>query len=322
MGPRIKLEVEKYSVRERALRLALLVLLFSAGTGSAQKGAIAFWALPQEKVEAMLLKVPSSDDLRYRQLRQYFSELHCTPKLMEDQKVDKQSAKNLICVLPGQDQEEILVTARYEQKEKIDGVPQGWIEATALPLLYNALQAEERHYTFVFAALAGSAGEKKFFDNFWTNHRRTPEVIIALDRLALGSPQYVVSSSTLRSNPNSWKHARSDALGETADLTIRLQKLPPNDSPSTETMANTLLNRTNAVPTILFYSRMMNAETKLASDASGAESAAPPARATSTAFHQDFDFVAYFLCKLDVVLPVKAQQTETNLIPAPRTHRH
>jgi hypothetical protein len=55
-----------------------------------------------------------------------------------------------------------------------------------LPLVYNALQAQPRLHTFVFAALNGEAGEKAFFDP--RRKKTSPAALVVLDKIGLGAP--------------------------------------------------------------------------------------------------------------------------------------
>ena len=113
----------------------------------------------------MLLPVPKDKDRRYARLPGFFTDLHCTRALMQEQAIHERGGKNLICVLPGKRAEQVLVIARYDHRARVYEQAQGWNEAVMLPILYNALRAQDREYTFVFAEILGRAGEDAFVKN-------------------------------------------------------------------------------------------------------------------------------------------------------------
>jgi hypothetical protein len=229
----------------------------------------AFWELPPAQVDSMLLSVPNGDDSRYLRLREYFSDLHCAPKLMVEQTVPKHIGKNLVCVLQGKNAEQILVVARYDGRWDSEA----WSDAVALPILYNALRAQPRQQTFVFAALCGSAGEKELFANLRKNNQPTVKAIVVLDRLGRGEPRFYTP--------------RNKLLDTEAAFTAHTQGLsvPINDPLSNSVSQNTVLSLADRLPSILIYS------------AYGRQFSAP-------GFRKEFDFVAYYLCRIDTKLAV------------------
>jgi hypothetical protein len=238
----------------------------------AQQGALppAFWELQPAQVDAMLLPIPDSDHSRYLHLHQYFSDLRCPSRLMVEQTVPKHLGKNLMCVLPGKNAEQILVVARYDHHWETGS----WSDAVALPMLYNALQAQPRQHTFVFAALSGSAGEKELFINLRKNSQPAVQAIVVLDWLGMGEPRFYPSNNKL--------------LNTEAAFTARIQgiSVPINDPLSEAFSHNTVLSLADRIPSILIHS-------------------GDSVRQVSTpAFHKDFDFVAYYLCRIDTKLVI------------------
>jgi hypothetical protein len=76
--------VEK--LRRGATRnLALLARLFGVlCVAFAQNGSLAYWNLPPDRVDSLLLHVPDDDHDRYLRLRDEFAGLHCSPDLMQN----------------------------------------------------------------------------------------------------------------------------------------------------------------------------------------------------------------------------------------------
>jgi hypothetical protein len=229
-----------------------------------------FWELQPAQVNAMLLPIPDGDGSRYQHLHQYFSDLHCPSKLMVEQRIPKHVGKNLMCVLPGKNAEQILVVARYDGR----WAPGGWSDAVALPILYNALLAQPRQHTFVFAAISGSAGEKELFVNLRKNKQPAVKAIVVLAWLGMGEPRFYTPGNKL--------------LQTEAAFTAHLQgiSVPMNDPLFSAVSHNSLLSLTDRIPSILIHSGDFFRQV------------------SAPAFHKDFDFVAYYLCRIDTKLVI------------------
>jgi hypothetical protein len=181
------------SARAWHCALILVVLVFPGNVGVGQASPQSFWELRPEATEAMLHSPSDDTDRRYIRLRQYFADLHCTSALMEEQAISKHRAKNLICILPGKDAEQIVVAARYDRRSGTDDPAQGWTEAVTLPILYNALLAGHRQHTFVFAELCGTAGEDAFVGRLHGKQRPLPMALVVMDALGRSGPWYYTS---------------------------------------------------------------------------------------------------------------------------------
>jgi hypothetical protein len=277
----------------------------------AQNGSLAYWNLPPERVDSLLLRVPADDNDRYQRLRDEFAGLHCSPDLMQQQPTGRQDATNLICILPGKDEGQIIVAARYERKGESTGAGGRWSEALMLPLLYNALQAQPRLHTFVFAALNGEAGEKAFFDPLRKKPGQPPAALVVLDKIGLGAPSIYTIKPALFSK-KSHAIAESIHLLESEAITVASILQLPNpglsQSPSADVgMGNSMLTHEYQTPSILIYS-MAESLTPLANDRRhGQNNSQSPYSSTKNApaatFHRNFDFVASFLCLIDIKIP-------------------
>jgi hypothetical protein len=265
--------------------LSLILIFLTSGMGIAQNSPLIFWELPQERVNPMLLNVPDSDNQRYIRLQRYFSALHCDPKLMEEISIKKHAGRNLACTLSGTDAAEILIVARYEHRTRLNLETQGWPEALMLPLLYNALQAQPRKHTFVFEALFGNAGERNFIDALRNGSHRSPIATVVLDTLGLAEPRFYTVPAARLSKSGRKRSAINKLLESDAAYLARLQGIPPQSvqDPPTEEIENSILFEADKIPSILIYS--LSNKPVLPS-----------------AFHQEFEFLAYFLCKIDGTL--------------------
>jgi hypothetical protein len=267
----------------------------------AQNGSLAYWNLPPERVDSLLLRVPADDHDRYQRLRDEFAGLHCSPDMMQQQPTGRQDATNLICTLPGKDEDQIIVAARYERKGESTGAGGRWNEALMLPLLYNALQAQPRLHTFVFAALNGEAGEKAFFDPLRKRNGQPPTALVVLDKIGLGAPSIYTVQPALFSKKSHAIAGTIHLLESEAITVANILQLPnPGLSPSPSTdvgMGNSILTREYQAPSILIYSSA-DRPPPLANDRGHGQD-----NSQSPYFHRNFDFVASFLCLIDIKIP-------------------
>jgi aminopeptidase-like protein len=72
---------------------------------------------------------------------------------VEEQQVRK-TASNVICTLPGETEQTIVVSGHFDFSDKGQGIVDDWSGTALLPSLYEALKSKARHDTFVFIAFA------------------------------------------------------------------------------------------------------------------------------------------------------------------------
>jgi hypothetical protein len=265
----------------------ILFGVFSGSFGVGQDSSPGFWELPSQKMDAMRFPLPSDNGQRYARLRQYFSDLHCEPTLMEAQAIPKHSAKNLICVLPGRDTEQILVVARYDQRDTLHDAAEGWSEAVMLPLLYNAMLAAKRQHTFVFAELCGRAGQNAFLDSLRKKRRQSPKAMVVLDVLGLSGAWFYTFEGMSLSAKGREQAAIRKELNSDAAFTARLQGVPISINIGPAETGSSLMSQADTIPSILIHS-VLNADVP----------------APTGALRQNFEFLAYYLGRIDLRLTI------------------
>jgi hypothetical protein len=263
--------------------LALYLLIFLGSFVFGQTPSPAFWELRPEQINAMLLPIPLDDQHRYARLRQYFSDLRCSPDLMQEENFSKRRQKNLICILPGREAGRIVVAARYDHRDRADDAAKGWSEAVMLPILYNALQAQPRQHTFLFVELSGKAGEDAFLKRVRKNGRESPNAMVVLDMLGLSQPWFYTPPSSRLSAKGRERAAINKRLESEAAFTAHLQGSPTPTFATAIATENTLLFEADKIPSILVYSIL--------------HKSAPP-----QSFRQDLEFLGYYLCRIDIKL--------------------
>jgi Peptidase family M28 len=210
----------------------LLLLLFGLLATSAGD-QIHFRKADRSLVESRLKNFAKTNDEREAGLKQLFVESGCKDGQLSEQVVKKNLPPNVICVLPGQTDEVILVGAHTDKVDLGDGVVDNWSGASLLPSLFYSLSATPRRHTFVFVGFTGE--ERGLLGSDFYAHKLTKE-----ERSKI---QGMVNFDTLGLGPTKvWaSHADKqllDALGDIASAlqlpigVVNVDKLGSTDSES------------------------------------------------------------------------------------------
>ncbi len=127
--------------------LGPLVLLCVSLVGHAQ---VKFTQLRRDIIEARLSSAPVKNKERKERLQAMFRESGCKDDRLVEQKVSGSTLPNVICILPGMSDEEIIVGAHYDNQGAGSGIVDNWSGASLLPSLYESLSSEQRKHTFRF----------------------------------------------------------------------------------------------------------------------------------------------------------------------------
>lgn len=277
----------------------LAALVLGANPACAQKNGLAFWELDAQHVDPVLQLAPKKDAVRLDFLRRSFANFECSAARMQEQPAGRHNARNLLCTLPGQTSDTILVLTRFDDRSKTRPT---WPDALMLPLLYHALQAQPRQHTFVFVAVDGDSGVDAF--SRWQHRpgQSSPATTIVLDNLALGRLRLFLTQP---------RHHDKIVPGESplklmndeATKTAQLMHMPdPTGVWAYEySDVSSLLGQQfqQVTQSTLAYAALQSPEAILYSQIGTPMS--------STAFHQDFDFLAWYLCDIDTKLPPTGQ---------------
>ena len=168
-----------------------------------------------------------------------------------------------------------------------------------LPILYNALRAQDREYTFVFAAILGRAGEDAFVKNLGKKSQPLTKAMVVIDQLGLGDPWFYAPPAASLTAKGRERGMMIKGLTAEAVFTARLQKIPTPRYVPQIMVENTMLFEADKIPSILIYSDF---------------SKSVPAEA----FRQNFEFLAYFLCRIDSQLASVTVPASAPSSPAPK----
>jgi len=152
--------------------------------------------LNQPAIETRLRQglVPARE--RQETVARLFAESGCqtTP-----QPIDKRSA-NIICTLPGETTETIVVGGHLDFVEEGKGIVDDWSGASLLPSLYQTLKAQHRKHTYQFVAFNGEErgllGSARYVKELKPEQRAQTAAFINLECLGLTPPKVWVRRST------------------------------------------------------------------------------------------------------------------------------
>jgi Zn-dependent M28 family amino/carboxypeptidase len=149
---------------------------------------VRFGLADRATVEARLKRYGGSNSQRELTVKQIFGEAGC--KDVSEQEV-KHYPPNVICVLPGETDEIILVGGHTDRVRVGDGVVDNWSSASLLPSLFFSenIQPPRRH-TFVFVGFTGEedglVGSAFYAKHLSDKDRSRIVAVVNLDTLGLG----------------------------------------------------------------------------------------------------------------------------------------
>jgi hypothetical protein len=248
---------------------------------------------------AMLASPPAKEADRYARLRQYFVSAGCTGDHLSGLVLDSdKSHPILLCTLPGDTASRIVVTASLPRFEYFNGASDGWPDVAMLPMLYHALKAQPRHATFVFAAIAGKHGDPDFQKHLEAGGAPAPLAMVSLDALGFGTPAFsnlppIDLAASVRANAEA---LQTEAWRMISLLHIDTTKHSVDSQffSSGTLIFSVVRDGPKNLPRILFRSNPVVLP--------GHQPAV-----TLPAFHQDYDYLAFFLADIDSKLAPPAQ---------------
>lgn len=164
---------------------ALLLAMCLSATAVAQ---ISFKLVDRATVEARLKSYGGDNNQREQTIKKMFADVGC--KNISEEEI-KHLPPNVICILPGQTDEIILVGAHTDRVKEGDGVVDNWSSAALLPsLFYSVNIPTQQHHTFVFVGFTGEEkgmmGSKFYVEHLTADQRKKIVAMVNSDTLALG----------------------------------------------------------------------------------------------------------------------------------------
>ncbi len=133
------------SIGKKFSALAAVLALLPASTLQTVRAqtSINFNDVSRETIETRPRSFSRKDAEREQILKAAFQEVGCRDEHLNEQSVERAKHSNLICVLPGSTDSEIIIGAHFDHVSEGSGIVDNWTGTSMLASLYQALNAEE-----------------------------------------------------------------------------------------------------------------------------------------------------------------------------------
>ena len=181
----------------RGLLTAIVLVHFSLALHLPAQ--VRFELVKSEIVQARLARYRGNDREREATLFRTFVEAGCAAEHLSEQPVPKRKRPNLICVLPDDSPDEIIVGAHFDHVSDGSGVVDNWSGASLLPSLFQSLLGSRHKYTFVFVGFTseeeGEIGSDFYVKSLSGSELSQIKLMITIDNIGLGPTEVWVSRS-------------------------------------------------------------------------------------------------------------------------------
>jgi peptidase M28-like protein len=228
------MQLDGTTVRGRLLHQlagALIVCVIFLSSSLAQAPAqIHFRLRTRAAIGGHLKSFSDNNSEREGLIRKWFAESGCDDANLSEQALERKLPPNVICVLPGETQEAIVIGAHTDKVDSYgDGVVDNWTGAVLLPALFFSLSpslsrstssrpsARPRHHTFIFIGFSGEekglVGSRYYADHLTSAQRARIEAMVNFDSLGLGPTEV-------------WASHADKMLLDAVAVTAQASKLP------------------------------------------------------------------------------------------------
>jgi Zn-dependent M28 family amino/carboxypeptidase len=269
--------------------IAVFIVLIAAAPLRAQ---VIYFRAAREVVEQRLQKAAKTNDRRLNALKALFTEAGCSDQLMAKE-VRGSRFPNIICILPGDTKEQIVVGGHYDKVDAGDGVMDNWSGSSLLPTLYESLKQHPRKHTVVFIGFAaeeqGLVGSKYYVNKLRKEERALIHGMVNLDTIALGPLNVWVNGSDKRMVQLVLSVAQATGIPIKG---VNVEMVGTSDSQSF---------RAAGVPVIDFHSITAQTLPVLHSRRDNLQAA------NVDEYYRSYQLIAAFLAHLDTQLPLTKQ---------------
>ena len=177
--------------------LGLLVLGSVQPLARGQEATLQFSIVDRAILEQRLASPPTRNRERRERLTALFEEAGCADLSLQE--VRRSKLPNVVCILPGETDRNVLVGGHYDHTGDGHGIVDNWSGASLLVSLYESLSAAPRKHTFIFVGFAdeerGLLGSRHYAKSLNPEEQERLEAVVNLDTLGLGPPKIWVSRS-------------------------------------------------------------------------------------------------------------------------------
>jgi Peptidase family M28 len=172
------------------LRWVLTALIICAACAVCASAQARFRLADRSVIEAHLKSFSTKNSEREVTIRKWFAESGCKDSNLSEEPLERKLPPNVICVLPGETREVIVVGAHTDHVDSFgDGVVDNWTGASLLPSLLYSLSGQPRRHTFVFVGFAaeeeGLVGSEYYAEHLTPEQRTRVEAMVNMDSLGL-----------------------------------------------------------------------------------------------------------------------------------------
>lgn len=164
--------------------------------------SIHYDTLPADEINRRLADFKDTNSARERELHALFEEAGCKGDYLTEQAVKHSHDPNVICVLPGQDQSQIIVGGHFDFVNAGRGVLDNWSGCSLLPSLYQSIKTSPRRHTFVFIGFAdeekGMIGSRFYVHQMSKDDVRRTSAMINMDSLGAGPTRFELDGADKR----------------------------------------------------------------------------------------------------------------------------
>jgi hypothetical protein len=164
----------------------------------APKPGIPVYLLNPSIIKTRLDKYKGRDKDREKSLDELFKQAGCSQEHLSEQAIPHHKEPNIICILPGETTQQIVVGAHFDHSDEGDGVIDNWSGASLLPSLFQSLSGASRKHTLVFIGFSGEeTGEdgSRFYVKQSAKGLSSISLMVCIDSIGMGPTKVWVNRS-------------------------------------------------------------------------------------------------------------------------------
>lgn len=170
--------------------LALSCAVFVLSAVPARSEVVKYARVNDSVIRARLDRTAKTNQERLNSLTELFHEAGCRDANLQPQVVKGARLSNVICTLPGETDERIVVGAHYDKVDAGMGALDNWSGSAMLVNLYEALSKHPRRHTIVFVGFSdeekGLVGSRFYVDKMAKEERAKIRATVNMDCLGAG----------------------------------------------------------------------------------------------------------------------------------------
>jgi Peptidase family M28 len=177
----------------------ILCCLLQVSISSVLYAQVKFNLVGSETVKTRLELYKGNDRVREMALLRTFADAGCPASNLSEQAVPTKKEPNVICVLPGETAEIVLVGAHFDHVPEGKGIVDNWSGASLLPSLFQSLAGSKHKHTFVFVGFtgeeSGEVGSGFYLSKLSKIEASQIGLMVTLDSIGLGPTKVWASRS-------------------------------------------------------------------------------------------------------------------------------